>query len=202
MVLSGYQLIEVNATVIIGLLILLTFQVFEDPHEEQFFDEGDSIHEITSEKTINLKLITQNCKFFQEYLKGSNSSTVKREVELKGEMCAEWTKTYEDLDERLLAVWNNTEDIKQKGGIDEFAFQLPSYLEMLEKGLILPFTISAIIEIYKSGKRKYTDGPSSKLARWVLLVGFIFLTIIFVGFAFEGTVKDLMLSNLNSTQSS
>jgi len=166
--------VGVNATIMIGLLILLTFQLVATT------TTGDEIRDLFNQKkdatlerdSLNLA-IRENCELdpFENYMK------IKFE---SGSHCFEWQKQYLLLGAKIDQM-NAT--MYQKSASRDYRFEswVPVVIiigQVSANFLIIPFAFSATIEIIKSTRREGFDNKASKIGLVSMEIGFILLAIV------------------------
>jgi len=161
--LTSFELIEINATVMVGLLILVSFtppplDIF-DPNREQ------KIRDLSIEEEALSHLISIYCPAWM--LLSENIDT----EDLFFRECYELSKEHERvtfLRQKYLDDWKYDYPDEEPYGVIAIRY-------FLQNSLLIPFIISAVSEVIRSIRSKEKDNPSSKFGLITLIVGFLFL---------------------------
>ncbi|MGI0010408.1 MAG: hypothetical protein ACREAE_03305, partial [Nitrosopumilaceae archaeon] len=182
MSLTNYEIIQIDATIIVGLLILLTFQSFSSSIiEDQLKSYFDNVYATDTELT-KIYSVNSACDEWK-----SNSPDLKNELNLLYKNRCDELKV-----KQFELSWE--QDALHKLGMDfgyvDKDFRRTLYVTNLESAplsmnainlvIIFPFAVSAIIESIVAFKKKEGDDKASK-AGWIsMVVGFTMLVIGFV----------------------
>lgn len=175
--LSHSDVIQIDATVIIGLVILMSFQSFASPFiatEMNVFFERLSDLEVEYEKNRKLLLICED----PEVASTMVSEKVKSKFQ---DMCTDLMM--EDLklieEYNALLKWGKNFGYLEESG-PETPFVLlamwgPFYVNIINFAMIIPFAVSAIIESFKTIKKNEDPGNASPKGIKIMMTGFFLL---------------------------
>jgi len=168
MVLSSSQLIEIDAAVIGGLAILLTFQILSPLSFDTDLEKAiDNVNEIELEIVSLTALYEAECIGEYNITKQSNCDQLDWDL----------SKTYADRNALVndIAFYSEATTLTDP----ENSYHAIVYiLNVISKLVLIPFVISAIIEIRKTSQQERKDNPASKLGLNTLIIGFILLVVI------------------------
>ena len=72
-------------------------------------------------------------------------------------------------------------DIMVSGEDSQYLLEFSVLTQIIVKTLMIPFAISAFVEVVRSNKNKEHNSPASKLAIGFLAAGFVLLLLFFLG---------------------
>lgn len=171
MVLKSHDLLTVNATIIAGLMILLSIQI-TNPFDK-FLNEQNSLHDKVSnlqlEKDRLSMLLTSNFSINKNMsidANGLKSTLTAKSVQLK-ETEIELNQTLEQM---------KTYD-KDQMIVSSLQTSVITYEKIINMFMLLPFILSAIFEAGHAYLRKDFGDDSSKLSTVTMFVGFVSLAL-------------------------
>lgn len=169
MAFSSRDLFQINATILAGLLILLTIEtIHSNPFEEMFLQFVNSDEQLESEEEKITKLL--------DYYNFSDSNIIS-DSELHKNLLPKEIRLHEIQIERELLL-NKTDDLMK---YNNFVFtktiwkNIYSSLVMLL--MIIPFIFSILIEISHVYKTNESNTNASNLAIVFLMFGLVSLAI-------------------------
>ena len=181
MALSHYDLIQINATLIVGLIIILTFQTLVPPilHEKiQVFDE-----ELQSKNNQLQKItlfMTEACP--TTYNNFTESNAYKQTCDdLQSDFNVAWGEYVILWDSGVQAGYLDRTNAEKNltGELQE----TPFILNIINLTMIFPFILSSIIETILVVKKDAGDDASKKGIK-IMLIGFILMGIGFASMAY------------------
>ncbi|QMU55253.1 MAG: hypothetical protein GKS07_10375 [Nitrosopumilus sp.] len=176
MAITSTQLIQVNATIIIGLLFLLSFSFINFNSDVADISRNLSI-EITN---TSVEISTISSMLFEYCNAKENPFTDKNQYE-QGTECYELRKEYDLLKSKheALIYTNRSLDRHLPENSDPKIIFLKS-TKSIQNVVIIPFVLSALIEIIRTSKTEKLDLVASKAGIRLLISGFIILLAIFI----------------------
>ena len=201
MALSSWQLIEINATVIVGLLFLFTFQMVSGPEViTKIQKELEDARKLYENVEFNQKLVhSLNCK---EIVKADYEAEANAHPETLSEMrrlcvqkVAETILIVGSLQEKYSNVVHNIEGFDIDEPISESVriptrirsdATLPSFIiNSMTNFLLVPFAVSAAYEVIYAkrynlirNKENQNEDQASNIGVVFLIGGFIFLAVV------------------------
>lgn len=169
MELQPYSVLQINSSVIVGLLIFLTFQSVSSPfieNEVNEFSNKLSDLDIEEKKII---LISNECKIHHDHSICSTIDEIFFEFKLQKTAIEDWGKSAGYLD-----------DFGRLTPYMKFLLFMPMYKSIIILLMIFPFIVSSVIEGLVIYKGVNLHENRAKLGTKLMTIGFI--TII-VGFA-------------------
>jgi hypothetical protein len=168
MELEPYSVLQVNAAVIVGLLILLTFQSVSSPFiENEVNDFSTKLSELDIEEK-EIILVSKECETRNEYSICSTLDDMFFEFKVRKIAIEDWGKSAGYLD-----------DFGRLTPYMKFLLYLPMYLSVIILLMIFPFIISSVIEGLAIYRGSNMHENQARLGIKLMTIGFI--TII-VGF--------------------
>ncbi len=191
--LSSGQLIQINATAIVGLLILYSFQIIPGstllPEKiETIFGETDKLE---LENVAIKNLLKNSCQI------DPNSSNLDLMINSSdnpelNDMCNELLLEYFTIKEKLQVFQDRVDiyrDVIKNIDDDPRNFHL-LLAKLFQNYLILPFIVSILIEFITS-RKKNIPNLASKWGRILTFGGFILLAFVTVILSYFSTVGNL-----------
>ena len=162
--------LQVDATVIIGIIILMTFQSFSSGTYEKQFGEVITLSRELHSEEYALKSFSQNCN---EIDKPTCTEIDKRllEIRLIREGTEEWVEN--------LGVANEFEDFHSN--LIFFSTGAAIIANVINLAMVFPFAFSAIFESLRIIKKNDRDDDASNIAIKFMILGFVMVIVGFIG---------------------
>lgn len=177
--LTNSQVVQIDATIITGLIILMTLQSISPPFfQRQSEDVFGHIRDLTVEGDKLHSLVKEYCS---PQINGTGQIEIGEPY--YHQKCINWLDRFDEL-EKELDGWNNVG--KQMGVLEnnqtlaqstKYAFNGLLFVNYITIFMILPFVVSAILGLTKK-ENQNKDNSASKVSIGFLIAGFI---MIFIG---------------------
>lgn len=199
MILKNRRFVEINATIIVGLLIFLTFELQEDPtlYLLEIGEElSDKVKEYEIQRDAIKSTLEKVCPPIYSHLSESVDLSFFEDNEFNTR-CLELGFEYSLLQEKIDAGNFKLEAYTMTIAADEFKDgKFSNYLvNVLKHFMIFPFAIAILFEL-KNYKRN--DEKISKPALFSTIFGFVYILVIMgsigIIYAFSNKPVSLILS--------
>lgn len=168
MVLKSHDLLTVNATIIAGLMILLSIQIVNPI--DTLLNQQNSLYQ----KATNLQLTKERLST----LLNSNFSTNKNVSIDPSELKSSLTAKVIELKETEIELNQTQEQLKNPDKVQSYVAYHQYYNSTIEKivnmMMMLPFIISAAYESYTTYRMDFGES-ANKISVIIMFMGFVFL---------------------------
>jgi len=174
LVLKSHDLLTIDATIIAGLMILLSIQI-TTPFDK-FLNEQSSLHD----KESDLEL--QKAKLHDLLMMNYSSFSIGHNMSIdQSELRNVLTSKAIELKEIELELNSTKAKMKSYDDNSNTLVQLESlslnYNRFITLGMVVPFVLSAIFETYFSSVRKDGGDDANKKSLVITYVGFVILMV-------------------------
>ena len=184
MSLSSNSILQVNVTIISGLIILLTLQSITSPVWQKQIDDY-----VTDTRNISIEIITvQN--LMEKYCNFNDTlPEVSGKTSQYNQKCIDWQIQEDELNNRAQAWTNSTRSMQITTRVNDFAPSSTAVvavngiykINVVNVIMILPFALSSIIELMYKIKNSGDEKNASRLSVILTIIGF---GIIIAGFVY------------------
>lgn len=188
MKITGFKLIEINATIIVGLLILTTFQGMTPDSNEALKLQENQIEENYIEYDVLKRFFIKNCS-----ANWSSFNELSASMQKEFDNCKDIKQRQELVkieNEELIDRINEIKYYKQQ----RVEHQVLKISTVLSKLLLIPFATSMIIESIFAYRNRQSSNDASKWGTLSFIIGLIFLgsvlTLIGVSQSYTETLFD------------